>query len=90
MAGSVNNEQNTVHNISKIESVLKAKRDSVSKTIAEYRKILDSARKSLDEKYAEFLREAEEREALEAFAKTLPSEQAAALLSILSGEAPDR
>ena len=66
MAGSVNNEQNTVHNISKIESVLKAKRDSVSKTIAEYRKILDSARKSLDEKYAEFLREAEEREALEA------------------------
>lgn len=66
MAGSVNNEQNTVHNISKIESVLKAKREGITKTIAEYRKVLDVARKSLDDKYADFLREAEEREALEA------------------------
>ena len=55
MAGSVNNEQNTVHNISKIESVLKAKRDSVAKTIAEYRKVLEGARKSLDEKYRTIL-----------------------------------
>lgn len=66
MAGSVNNEQNTVHNISKIESVLKAKKESFTRMIAEYRKVLESARKSLDEKYADFLREAEEREALEA------------------------
>ena len=66
MAGSVNNEQNTVHNISKIESVLKAKKESFMRMITEYRKVLESARKSLDEKYADFLREAEEREALEA------------------------
>ena len=64
-------------------------RQSISDTLAKVRRQLEEYEEKLH--LLSLLSErAKEHEALEAFAKTLPSEQAAALLSILSGEAPDR
>lgn len=64
-------------------------RQSISDTLAKVRRQLEEYEEKLH--LLSLLSErAKEHEALEAFAKTLPSEYAAALLSILSGETPDR
>ena len=64
-------------------------RQSISDTLAKVRRQLEEYEEKLH--LLSLLSErAKEHEALEAFAQTLPSEHAAALLSILSGEAPDR
>lgn len=64
-------------------------RQSISDTLAKVRRQLEEYEEKLH-LYSLLSERAKEHEALEAFAKTLPSEHAAALLSILSGEAPDR
>ena len=64
-------------------------RQSISDTLAKVRRQLEEYEEKLH-LYSLLSGRAKEHEALEAFAKTLPSEQAAAILSILSGEAPDR
>ena len=64
-------------------------RQSISDTLAKVRRQLEEYEEKLH-LLALLSGRAKEHEALEAFAKTLPSEQTAALLSILSGEAPDR
>ena len=64
-------------------------RQSISDTLAKVRRQLEEYEEKLH-LYSLLSERAKEHEALEAFAQTLPSEHAAALLSILSGEAPDR
>ena len=64
-------------------------RQSISDTLAKVRRQLEEYEEKLH-LYSLLSELAKEHEALEAFAQTLPSEHAAALLSILSGEAPDR
>ena len=64
-------------------------RQSISDTLAKVRRQLEEYEEKLH-LLSLLSSRAKEHEALEAFAQTLPSEQAAALLSILSGEAPDR
>ena len=64
-------------------------RQSISDTLAKARRQLEEYEEKLH-LFSLLSSRAKEHEALEAFAQTLPSEHAAALLSILSGEAPDR
>ena len=64
-------------------------RQSISDTLAKVRRQLEEYEEKLH-LYSLLSERAKEHEVLEAFAQTLPSEHAAALLSILSGEAPDR
>ena len=64
-------------------------RQSISDTLAKARRQLEEFEEKLH-LLALLSSRAKEHEALEAFAQTLPSEHAAALLSILSGETPDR
>ena len=64
-------------------------RQSISDTLAKVRRQLEEYEEKLH-LYSLLSERAKEHEALEAFAQTLPSEHAAALLSILSGEALDR
>ena len=64
-------------------------RQSISDTLAKVRRQLEEYEEKLH-LYSLLSERAKEHEALEAFAQTLPSEHAAALLSILSGETPDR
>ena len=64
-------------------------RQSVSDTLAKVRRKLEEYEEKLH-LFSILSGRATEHEALRAFAQTLPSEQAAALLSILSGETPER
>ena len=64
-------------------------RQSISDTLAKVRRQLEEYEEKLH-LYSLLSERAKEHEVLEAFAQTLPSEHAAALLSILSGETPDR